>query len=87
MGFMTFLRNRMGIILVGAIGFAIVAFLVGDAINVGKPFWAASQKVVGSVDGEDINIDEFGPKVDQNLQQFKQQYGGSANPQMTAMAV
>jgi peptidyl-prolyl cis-trans isomerase D len=87
MGLMTFLRNRAGFILVGAIGFAIVAFLVGDAINVGKPFWAASQKVVGSVDGEDINIDEFGVKVDQNLQQFKQQYGGSANPQMTAMAV
>jgi len=87
MGLMTFLRNRAGFILVGAIGFAIVAFLVGDAINVGKPFWAASQKVVGSVDGEDINIDEFGAKVDQNLQQFKQQYGGSANPQMTAMAV
>ncbi|HEY0176125.1 MAG TPA: SurA N-terminal domain-containing protein [Pedobacter sp.] len=84
---MTFLRNRAGFILVGAIGFAIVAFLVGDAINVGKPFWAANQKVVGSVDGEEINIDEFGPKVDQNLQQFKQQYGGSANPQMTAMAV
>lgn len=87
MGFMTFLRNRMGVILVGTIGFAIVAFLVGDAINVGKPFWAASQKVVGTVDGEDISIDDFGPKVDQNLQQFKQQYGGSANPQMTAMAV
>jgi peptidyl-prolyl cis-trans isomerase D len=87
MGLMTFLRNRAGFILVGAIGFAIVAFLVGDAINVGKPFWAASQKVVGTVDGEEINIDEFGPKVDQNLQQFKQQYGGSANPQMTAMAV
>ncbi|WP_442589342.1 peptidylprolyl isomerase [Pedobacter sp. AW31-3R] len=87
MGLMTFLRNRAGFILIGAIGFAIVAFLVGDAINVGKPFWAASQKVVGSVDGEEINIDEFGTKVDQNLQQFKQQYGGSANPQMTAMAV
>jgi peptidyl-prolyl cis-trans isomerase D len=87
MGLMTFLRNRAGYILVGAIGFAIVAFLVGDAINVGKPFWAASQKVVGSVDGEEINIDEFTPKVDQNLAQFKQQYGGSANPQMQAMAV
>ena len=87
MGLMTFLRNRAGFILVGAIGFAIVAFLVGDAINVGKPFWAASQKVVGSVDGEEISIDQFGAKVDQNLQQFKQQYGGSANPQMTAMAV
>jgi peptidyl-prolyl cis-trans isomerase D len=87
MGLMTFLRNRAGYILVGAIGFAIVAFLVGDAINVGKPFWAASQKVVGSIDGEEINIEEFSPKVEQSLNQFKQQYGGSGNPQMQAMAV
>lgn len=87
MGLMTFLRNRAGYILIFAIGFAIVAFLVGDAINVGKPFWAADQKVVGSVDGTKINIDEFGPKVDQSVNQFKQQYGGSVNPQMQAMAV
>ncbi|TCD11484.1 peptidylprolyl isomerase [Pedobacter frigidisoli] len=87
MGLMTFLRNRAGYILVFAIGFAIVAFLVGDAINVGKPFWSANQKVVGSIDGNDINIDEFGPKVEQGVNQMKQQYGGSANAQMTAMAV
>lgn len=87
MGLMTFLRNRAGYILIGAIGFAIVAFLVGDAINVGKPFWAESQKVVGSIDGEEISIDQFGPKVDQSLAQFKQQYGGSGNAQMQAMAV
>ena len=87
MGLMTFLRNRAGYILVFAIGFAIVAFLVGDAINVGKPFWAANQKTVGSVDGNDISIDDFGPKVEQNLNQFKQQYGGSANAQMQSMAV
>jgi peptidyl-prolyl cis-trans isomerase D len=87
MGLMTFLRNRAGYIIIGAIGFAIVAFLVGDAISAGKPFWAASQKVVGTIDGEDISIDEFGPKVDQSLAQFKQQYGGSGNSQMQAMAV
>lgn len=87
MGLMTFLRNRAGYILVFAIGFAIVAFLVGDAINVGKPFWAANQKTVGSVDGNEISIDDFRPKVEQNLNQFKQQYGGSANAQMQAMAV
>jgi peptidyl-prolyl cis-trans isomerase D len=87
MGLMTFLRNRAGFIIIGAIGFAIVAFLVGDAISAGKPFWSASQKVVGTIDGEDISIDEFGPKVDQSLAQFKQQYGGSGNSQMQAMAV
>ena len=87
MGLMTFLRNRAGYILIGAIGFAIVAFLVGDAINVGKPFWADSQRVVGSVDGEDIDVEQFGAKVEQSLAQFRQQYGGSDNPQMQAMAV
>ncbi|RDC57075.1 peptidylprolyl isomerase [Pedobacter chinensis] len=87
MGLMTFLRNRAGYILVFAIGFAIVAFLVGDAINVGKPFWSANQKVVGTVDGNEISIDDFQPKVDQSLNQYKQQFGGSLNPQMTAMAV
>ncbi|WP_432714269.1 peptidylprolyl isomerase [Pedobacter sp.] len=87
MGLMTFLRNRAGYILIGFIGFAIVAFLLGDAINVGKPFWAESQKVVGSVDGENIDIDTFGKKVEQSEAQMKQQYGGSSNPQMQAMAV
>ncbi len=87
MGLMTFLRNRAGYVLVGAIAFAIIAFIVGDVINTGKPFWAASQKVVGSIDGEDVNIDQFTPKVEQSLAQFKQQYGGSINPQMQAMAV
>jgi len=87
MGLMTFLRNRAGYILIGAIGFAIVAFLLGDAIKVGKPFWADSQRVVGSVDGEDISIEDFGKKVEQSEAQFKQQYGSSANPQMQAMAV
>jgi peptidyl-prolyl cis-trans isomerase D len=86
MGLMTFLRQRAGL-LIGAIGFAIVAFLVGDAISVGKPFWQDSQKLVGTVDGEDISIDQFSVKVEQSLAQFKQQYGNSVNPQMTAMAV
>lgn len=87
MGIMTFLRNRAGFILVGAIGFAIVAFLVGDAISAGTPFWQGSQKEVGSIDGHEITIDEFSPKVEQSIAQLKQQYGGGDNAQMQAMAV
>ena len=87
MGFMTFLRNRAGYVLVGAIAFAIIAFIVGDLIGTGQPFWQASQRVVGTIDGEDVSIDQFTPKVDQSIAQFKQQYGGTVNPQMQAMAV
>ena len=82
---MSFLRNRAGIIIIGAIGFAIVAFLVSDAISMGKPFWAANQNVVGQVAGESINIQDFNIKLEQNTNNFKQQMGQSGmNAQMTA---
>ncbi len=88
MGLMTFLRNRAGYVLIGAIAFAIIAFIVGDLINTGRPFWEASQRVVGSIDGEEISIEQFSSKVDQSLEQMSQQYGGaSGSPQLQAMAV
>jgi len=88
MGIMNFLRNRAGVIIVGAIGFSIVAFLASDAVNLGKPFWAASQNVAGEVAGESIDIQDFNTKVEQNVNNFKQQMGQSSlNPQMTAYVV
>lgn len=88
MGIMNFLRNRAGIILVGAIGFAIVAFLVGDALRVGSPFLRGNQTEVGEVAGKPINIDEFRAKVEQNEAQFKQQMGQSSlNPQMASYVI
>lgn len=84
---MSFLRNRAGIILVGVIGLAIVAFLVGDAVRLGTPFWAASQKEVGVVAGEKIDIDDFRSKVEQNEANFRQQMGGTLNPQMSSYVI
>lgn len=84
---MTFLRNRAGALLVGAIGVAIVAFLVGDALSTGQRLMGASSTIVGTIDGNDIQYNEFNAKVEQTSAQFKQQYGGAMNPQMQAMAV
>jgi peptidyl-prolyl cis-trans isomerase D len=88
MGIMSFLRNRAGAIIVGAIGFAIVAFLLGDAVKVGSPFWKADQNQVGKVAGESISIEEFNQKVEVNTNNFKQQMGqGNLNAQMTSYVV
>ena len=84
---MSFLRNRAGIILIGAIGFAIVAFLIGDAVRLGTPFWAAGHNKVGEVAGESIDYQAFNERVEQNTNNFHQQMGGSLNPQMTAYVV
>jgi peptidyl-prolyl cis-trans isomerase D len=86
MGVMGFLRNRAGVIIVIAIGFAIVAFLLSDAIRSGKGFIADSQSEVGKVAGETISYKDFNARVEQNSQQFKQQMG-SLNAQMTGYVV
>lgn len=88
MGLMNFLRNRAGTIIVVVIGFAIVAFLLGDVVNYGTPFWARHQNQVGSIDGESIDINDFNQQVDQTSEMFRQQMGGGTlNAQMKSYAV
>ena len=88
MGIMSFLRNRAGLIIVGAIGFAIIAFLVSDALQMGGSFIRADQTEVGEVDGEAIPILEFNEQVELNTNNFKQQMGqNTMDPQMTSYIV
>ncbi len=88
MGLMNYLRNRAGTIIVVFIGFAIVAFLLGDIINYGTPFWARHQNQVGSINGEAIDINTFNVQVDQTSEMFRQQMGGgNLSPQMKSWAV
>lgn len=87
MGIMSFLRNRAGVILIGAIGLAIVAFLVGDVATSGGPLLRENQNVVGEVAGETISIDEFNSRVEQNTNNIRQQMGGDLNPQMSAYVI
>lgn len=85
---MNYLRNRAGTVIVVFIGFAIVAFLLGDIINYGTPFWARHQNQVGSINGEAIDINTFNAQVDQTSEMFRQQMGGgNLNPQMKSFAV
>lgn len=82
------MRNRAGVVIVGFIGFAIFAFLLGDVINYGTPFWARHQNQVGSINGESIDINEFNAQVDQTSEMFRQQMGGGTlSPQMKSWAV
>ena len=84
---MTFLRNRAGLI-VTVIGIAIVAFLLGDVVRTGAPFWASTQNQVGSVNGESISYPDFNVQVEQASAMFQQQMGGgSLTPQMKNYAV
>jgi len=88
MGLMNYLRNRAGVVIVACIGFAIFAFLLGDVISYGTPFWARNQNRVGSINGNAIDINEFNAQVDQTSEMFRQQMGGGTlSPQMRSWAV
>ncbi len=87
MGIMGYLRNRAGL-LIFLIGLAIVAFLLGDVINYGTPFWSRNQNAVGSINGNSIDYTEFNSQVDQTVSMYQNQMGGgSANAQMRSFAV
>lgn len=87
MGFMNYLRNRAGVVIVFFIGFAIVAFLLGDVVNYGTPFWARHQNQIGNINGNAIDYNEFNQQVDQTTEIYRQQLGGVLNPQMRSWAV
>jgi len=86
MGLMGYLRNHAGLV-VTVIALAIVAFLLGDMINMGTPFWRSSQNEVANVNGEGIDYQEFNGQVEQTVSMYQQQMGGANNPQMQGYAV
>ena len=86
MGLMTSLRNRAGLVIF-VIALAIVAFLLGDMINMGTPFWRSSQSEVGSINGESVKHLAFNAQVDQANAMYQQQMGGNVTPQMRGFAV
>ena len=86
MGLMSYLRNRAGLV-VTVIGLAIIAFLLGDIISYGTPFWMKNQNQVGSVNGESIDYQAFNAQVDQTTAMYQQQMGGTSSPQMRNYAV
>jgi peptidyl-prolyl cis-trans isomerase D len=86
MGIMTFMRTKMGYFLVGGIAVVLALFVLEPLLQRNSVFTSA-KNIVGSIDGNEVKYEEFNPKVDQSLAQLKQQYGGSGNAQMQAMAV
>jgi len=81
MGVMGFLRERMGKILAFFIGFALLAFILGEVVRSGGSFFKDDRNLLGEADGEKIAYDDFKNKVDQNSQQYKQQ-SGALPPQL-----
>src|SRR5690606_6840455 len=87
MGIMTFLRNRAGLLVVWAIGIALVAFLLGEIIPQLLGNMNANQNQVGKINGQEIEYFAFNQEVEAGIANMRQQMGGTTNDQMSTYVV
>jgi len=66
-----------GVLLVGAVGLALLAFIVGDFLNSGSSYFNKSKETVAKIVGEDINIKDYTASIDQMTEVYKIETGKS----------
>jgi len=85
MGIMGFLRNRMGLIVVIVIGFALFAFIAGEVAHYGSSFFHGDSTELAEIAGEKVTFADFDKKLQDNTNNFKQQSRQTdMSPQITS---
>jgi len=64
-----------GVLLVGAVGLALLAFIVGDFLNSGSSYFNKSRETVANIVGEDINIKDYSASIEQMTEVYKIETG------------
>ena len=60
------IRNRAGLLVSIFIGLALMAFIVGDALNSGASIFNGERNQVGKIDGESISLMDFQSRLTKN---------------------
>ena len=72
------IRSKAGL-LVGVIGLALFAFIIGDFLRSGSTFFRQSKEKIAVVDGQSIGILEFQSEQEKILNNYKNNTGNSPN--------
>ncbi|MCL1933796.1 MAG: SurA N-terminal domain-containing protein [Candidatus Azobacteroides sp.] len=70
------IRSRAGL-LVGVVGLALFAFIIGDFLRSGSTFFRQSKEKIAVVDGQSIGIREFQSEEETAVNNYKNNAGGS----------
>lgn len=65
------IRSKAGIFIAGFIGFALLAFILGDFFNSGRSLFRRSQEEVGKINGKTISTQEYSQLVDELSEVYK----------------
>lgn len=72
------IRNRGGLLVSIVIGLALIAFIVGDALNSGSKIFGNDKNQIGQIAGENISIMDYQNEVAKNEELVKMMQGVSA---------
>ncbi|MDR1372343.1 MAG: SurA N-terminal domain-containing protein [Dysgonamonadaceae bacterium] len=75
------IRNKAGL-LVGVVGVALVAFVVGDGLRSGSTYFNQSKNKVLTVDGQSVDIRDFQQRIEAVSSQYRA--GGSLTEEQSA---
>ena len=64
-----------GVLLMLVVGFALFAFIIGDALTQGSSYFNKSRETVAKIDGNEINIKDFQASIDQMVEVYKIETG------------
>ena len=70
------IRNRAGL-LVGVVGLALFAFVIGDFLRGGSTFFRQSRDKIAIVNGQSIDIQEFQQNAESAINGYKARAGGT----------
>ena len=70
------IRNKAGL-LVGVVGLALFAFIIGDFLRSGSTFFRQNKEKVAIVDGQSIGIREYQDEVGVTVDNYKNRMGAS----------
>jgi len=78
----TKLREKMGRLVVFAVGFAILSFVLADLLGPGSTLFGGQDTVVGEISGKEIDLEEYQQSLDQLIGNYEMQFGRTPSEQV-----
>ncbi len=81
------IRNKLGMVMVGAIALAIVSFLLMDALNSDSSLLSFTPKHLAVIEGNTIEVKDFDKRYQDNLDNYKNQLQQTSLDEMTSLSL
>lgn len=72
------IRNNAGLLVSMLIGFALLAFILGDLLRSGNSMLSKSRTEVAKIAGKTVSIQQYQGKIDENIENYKRNTGTSS---------